>query len=218
MNQCELCEREWIEGYLLCSPCTRATLNRLHDAPRLYRALAMLLPPAGRPPRLDSGGGSPAAEAPMPIPEMVLDQRGPGGIVGILEDWHAALAADRGWGVPVIRGSIETRLKLAARRLSANIEWIAASWPAAGDFAREIRDLEHGVLSMLSPPVRDERVRMGKCPAKHAGVLCGANLHLPVGETILTCAWCNQAYPPGVWGLLRSEQDAVWRADLEEAS
>lgn len=217
MTTCELCQGPELEEYRLCSGCARATLNRLHRAPRLYRALAMLLQPAAHPPRLDSGGGSTAAEAPMPIPMALLDLRGPGGMVGTLEDWHAALAEDRGWGVPVVRGSIEARLKLAASRLAANIEWIAASWPAAGDFAREIRDLEHGVLSMISPPER-EHIRMGKCPAKHGGVLCGSILRLPVGETILTCSWCRATYPPAMWGLLRNEQNAVWPADAEVAA
>lgn len=218
MNECELCEGPELEEYRLCSGCARATLNRVRNMPRLYKALAMLLPPAARPPRLDSGGGSAAAEAPMPMPEALLNLRGPGGIVGTLEDWHAALAEDRDWGVPVVRGSIETRLKLAASRLAANIEWIAASWPQAGQFAREVRDLEHGVLSMLSPPVRDERIRMGKCPHKDDGVLCGAVLWAAPGSTIIRCSWCLSTYPSGIWAQLRDEQDAVWRADLEAAS
>lgn len=218
MNQCEVCGQE-IEGYQLCSPCTRATLERLRRMPSLYAALAMLLPPASR--RQGGGGGSRPVEAPMPISESVLTLRGPGGIVGVLEDWQSALAEDledwRGLPTaarPVIGGSIETRISSAVGRMVANLEFIAASWPAAGEFARSIRDLERGVLSMISPPVR-ESVRMGLCPARPGGVLCGSVLKLPVGETILVCSWCNQAYPPGVWGLLRSEQDAVWRAESE---
>jgi hypothetical protein len=207
---CELCGGPELEEYRLCSGCTRATLLRLRRMGRLYRALEMLLPPPSRPPRLDSVGGSAAANAPMPIREELLNFRGPGGIVGTLEDWHVALAEDRGWGVPVVRGSIETRLKLAASRLAANIEWIAGSWPAAGFFAREIRDLEHGVLSMISPPERD-RVRMGKCPAMPGGVLCGAVLHLPLGETVLRCSWCLASYPSGTWSALRTAQDELWK-------
>lgn len=219
MNECLLCSAE-IEGYQLCTPCTRATLIRLRRMPSLYAATLMLLPPASRPP--GGGGGSRSAEAPMPIPESVLTLRGPGGIVGILEDWHAALAEDlEDWrgeltaGRRVVQGSIETRISFAVGKLVANLEFIAATWPAAGEFARSIRDLERGVLSMISPPER-ESVRMGKCPAKHAGVLCGAALKLPVGEKILRCAWCSQVYPPGVWGLLRNEQNAVWPADGDQ--
>lgn len=222
MNRCQLCEGPELELYRLCAGCARATLNRLRDMPRLYKALAMLLPPAARPPRLDSGGGSPAVEAPMPIPEALLDMRGPGGIVGVLEDWHAALAADRGWGVPVVRGSVEARLKRAVSGLASSVEWIAASWPAAGDFAREMRDLEHGVLSMLSPPVRDERNRMGKCPHKDNGVLCGAQLWLRPREEIVRCDWCQAIYPSTTWRRLKAEQDKVWRAveagEIEESA
>jgi hypothetical protein len=215
MNQCEMCSRE-IEGYLLCSPCTRATLIRLKRMPDLYAALAMLLPPAGRP--RDGGGGGRSAEAPMPISESVLTLRGPGGIVGILEDWHAALAEDlEDWrgeltaGRPVARGSIETRVSVAVGKLVANLEFIAASWPAAGEFARSIRDLERDVLSMISPPER-ESVRMGRCPARPGGVLCGSVLRLPVGETILRCAWCRASYPAGTWAALRIEQDGLVEA------
>lgn len=204
MTTCELCEGPELEEYRLCSGCARATLNRLHRAPRLYRALAMLLPPAARPPRLDSGGGSAAAEAPMPISLELLDLRGPGGMVGILEDWHAALAEDREWGVPVVRGSIEARLKLAASRLAANIEWIAASWPAAGQFAREIRDLEHGVLSMISPPERTRR--LGYCATAVDGVLCGSVVRLVPGETVATCSWCRTPWSPDRWMELRAAQ------------
>ncbi|WNI16936.1 hypothetical protein [Actinacidiphila sp. ITFR-21] len=204
MNRCLLCEGPELEEYRLCSGCTRATLNRLHRAPRLYRALEMLLPPASRPPRLDSGGSG-AAEAPLPMSVELLDLRGPGGIVGTLEDWHAALAEDRGWGVPVVRGSIETRLQLAASRLAASIEWIAASWPAAGDFAREIRDLEHGVLSMISPPERDRR--LGYCATAVDGVLCGSVVRLPPGETVATCSWCRTPWGPDRWMELRAAQD-----------
>lgn len=212
MNQCEMCSRE-IEGYLLCSGCTRATLIRLKRMPELYAALAMLLPPAGR--EQGQGGGSRSAEAPMPISEPLLTLRGPGGIVGALEDWQTALAEDlEDWrgqltaARPAIGGSIETRISSAVGKLVTNLEYIAASWPAAGDFAREIRDLERGVLSMISPPVR-ESVRMGKCPAKPGGVLCGSVLRLPVGETILRCAWCRASYPSGTWAALRAEQDEL---------
>lgn len=210
-SPCELCGGPELEEYRLCSGCARATLQRLRRMPRLYRALEMLLPPTSRLPRLDSVGGSPAVHAPMPISVELLDMRGPGGIVGTLEDWHAALAEDRGWGVPVIRGSIETRLKRAASRLAANSEWIAASWPAAGEFAREIRDLEHGVLSMISPPER-EHIRMGYCPAVYAGVECRAVLRMARGEDTIRCAWCEAEYPQALWVWLRNAQDQMSEA------
>ncbi|MFC4034567.1 hypothetical protein ACFO3J_24265 [Streptomyces polygonati] len=218
MNQCELCSAE-IEGYLLCSGCARATLERLHDMPSLYRALAMLLPPASR---AQGHGGTHSAEAPMPIAESVLTMRGPGGIVGVLEDWYAALAEDledrRGLptaGRPVALGSIESRISFAVGKLVANLEFIAASWPAAGEFARGIRDLERDVLTMISPPERPA-VRMGKCPATPGGVLCGAMLSLSAGETVLRCAWCRATYPTGTWAALRQEQRAVRRSEVED--
>jgi hypothetical protein len=204
---CDLCEAPEVEGYRLCSGCARATLVRLRRAPRLYRALAMLLPPAARPPRLDAGRGSAGSAPPLPISVELLDLRGPGGMVGVLEDWHAALAADRGWGVPVVRGSIETRLNFAVRRLAASIEWIAASWPAAGDFAREIRDMEHGALSMISPP--EPGRRLGYCATAVDGVLCGSVVRLQPGETVAMCAWCQTPWGPDRWMELRAAQGQV---------
>lgn len=216
-----MCGQE-IEGYLLCSGCARATLIRLNRMPALYRSLVMLLPPGSRP--QGQGGGARPAEAPMPIAESVLSLRGPGGIVGVLEDWYAALAEDREdqrgvltAGRPVPQGSIETRISVAVGKLLANLEFIAASWPAAGEFARGIRGLERDVLTMISPPERPA-VRMGKCPAKPNGALCGAMLSLPVGETILRCAWCRATYPTGVWAALREEQRAVWRSEAEDGA
>jgi hypothetical protein len=221
VNACEMCGQE-IEGYLLCSGCARATLERLHDMPRLYAALAMLLLPASR--QQGQGGGTPAAEAPMPIAESVLTLRGPGGIVGVLEDWYAALAEDledwrgrRAAGRPVVQGSIETRIAFAVGKLVADLPFIAATWPAAGEFARGVRDLERDVLTMISPPERPA-VRMGKCPAKPGGVLCGAMLSLPAGEPILRCAWCRAAYPAGIWAALRQEQRRVWRSEVEDSA
>lgn len=219
MNECEMCGQE-IEGYLLCSGCARATLIRLNRMPALYRSLVMLLPPGSRP--QGQGGGARPAEAPMPIAESVLSLRGPGGIVGVLEDWYAALAEDREdqrgvltAGRPVTQGSIETRISVAVGKLVANLEFIAATWPAAGEFARSIRDLERGVLTMISPPERPA-VRMGYCPAINSGQECRAVLHLPPGETVIMCAWCRAEYPERLWPWLHNVQDELGKTSTAD--
>ncbi|MFD9221480.1 hypothetical protein ACFWDI_16090 [Streptomyces sp. NPDC060064] len=210
---CGLCERDLQDGYL-CPGCTLGTAKRLDRAPLLYTALAAFLHPGGRRPEL---GRSTRVHAPLPIAEPVLNLRGPGGIVGILEDWRSAMQADRGWGQPAVRGDTEARIRAAARGLGMNLEWIAASWPMAGAFAEELRDLERSVLSIVSPP--DASLRLGNCPAVFEdGVVCGAVLRVPSGTTKVECKWCNTAYPPESWLALAANQWDDQDAQQKEAS
>ncbi|CAM5536214.1 hypothetical protein [Streptomyces canus] len=198
---CGLCERDLEHGYL-CPGCTLGTARRLDRAPRLYEALAAFLHPGGRRPEL---GRSRPTEAPLPIAEPVFNLRGPGGIVGILEDWRSAMQSDRGWGEPAITGPIERRIGVAARALSMNLDWIAASWPMAGAFAEEIRGLERDVASIVNPPTPS--LRLGNCPAVYEdGVVCGAVLRVPEGTAKVECRWCNTVYPPESWLALASGQ------------
>jgi hypothetical protein len=198
---CGLCERDLEHGYL-CPGCTLGTARRLDRMPRLYEALAAFLHPGGRRPEL---GRSRPAEAPMPIAEPAFNLRGPGGIVGVLEDWRSAMQADRGWGEPVREGGTERRVTVAARALAMNLEWIAASWPMAGPFAEEIRGLERDVASIVNPPERS--LRLGNCPAVYEdGVVCGAVLRVPAGTAKVECRWCGCEYPPSTWLELRSLQ------------
>jgi hypothetical protein len=198
---CGLCERDLERGYL-CPGCALGTARRLDRMPRLYEALAAFLHPGGRRPEL---GRSRPAEAPMPIAEPAFNLRGPGGIVGVLEDWRSAMQADRGWGEPVREGGTERRVTVAARALAMNLEWIAASWPMAGPFAEEIRGLERDVASIVNPPERS--LRLGNCPAVYEdGVVCGAVLRVPAGAAKVECRWCGCEYPPSTWLELRSLQ------------
>lgn len=198
---CGLCERDLEQGRL-CPGCTLATAQRLERMPRLYKALAAFLQPGGRRPEL---GRSRSAEAPLPICEPAFNLRGPGGIVGVLEDWRSAMQADRGWSEPVTAGSTERRIAVAARALSMNLDWIAAQWPMAGAFAEEIRDLERDVASIVNPPERS--LRLGNCPAVFEdGVICGAVLRVPAGTAKVECRWCGTAYPPESWLALHALQ------------
>jgi hypothetical protein len=202
MNTCGLCERELEHGYL-CPGCTRATGERLDQMPKLYDALAAFLPPPGRRPEYGRAGGS---EAPLPVAEPALNLRGPGGMVGVLEDWRSAMQADRGWGAPAVRGSTEERVRTAARGLSLNLEWIASSWPMAGAFAEELRDLERSVLSVVNPPERT--IRLGNCTATlEDDAACGAVLRVPPGIAEVRCRWCGAVYPPSSWLELARAQE-----------
>lgn len=196
---CGLCENDLAEGYL-CGGDALTLAKRLDRMPKLYAALGAFLAPGARRPEL---GRTRAVEAPLPVSEPVLDLRAAGGIVSLLESWRSFMQSDRAWGEPVIAGTVERRIVVAARALSINLDWMAASWPPVGDLAREIRDLERNVLSIVSP--REPSLRLGECPALLAsGSVCGAVLRVPAGTTEVRCRWCGTAYPPRTWLTLKS--------------
>lgn len=191
---CGLCEQQLEHGYL-CPGCTLGTAQRLDRMPKLYEGLAAFLHPGGRRPEF---GSTRPAEAPLPIAEPAFNLRGPGGIVGVLEDWRSAMQEDRGWGQPAITGTIDRRVAIAARALGMNLEWIAEAWPMAGAFAEEIRDLQRDVASIVNPPKKT--LRLGNCPAVYEdGVICGSVLRVPAGTAKVECRWCGTAYPPESW-------------------
>lgn len=189
MNQCGLCECD-LEHGVLCPGDTLALAERLARLPKAYAALAGFLAPASAPPgeRVSGSGGSR-----LPVNEDVLDLRY-GGIALVLESWLSGVQAARGWGQPAIQGGIEERVRRAARSLSANLEWIAASYPAAGDLAREVREMEGAALSIVGA-APDRGRRIGQCVAVDvSGVVCGATIRHQRGETKLVCPWCGYTY------------------------
>lgn len=178
-------------------------MERLGCASGWYVALSAFLAPARRDVH---GRRMRAVEAPLPVSEPVLDLRGPGGMVGVLEDWRSALHADLGWSEPVRRGTVHERVTEAAARLTDNVLWVASSWPLAGAFAEEIRDLERAVLSIVGPPEKTRRI--GQCPTLQSdGTRCGAILRAPHGVTEVCCPWCRTAHPLHTWyAIVRADQ------------
>uniref|UniRef100_UPI0035E1F4DB hypothetical protein n=1 Tax=Brucella cytisi TaxID=407152 RepID=UPI0035E1F4DB len=211
MNDCGLCERQLEHGYL-CDGCTRATTQRLERMPRLWAALEAFLAPgsSGSP----QYGRTRPCEAPLPAREDVLSLRAAGGIAGVLEDWRAAMQADRGWGTPArcVPADIGRRVTVAARALTINMDWIASSWPLAGEMAVEVRGLEGDVLTIVDPEDPEERkrqhgTRIGLCVAAFPdGQVCGAVLRSYPGEATLTCRWCGTEYQPKDYLLLKQLQ------------
>ena len=209
MNDCGLCERQLKHGHL-CPGCTDATTQRLERMPKLWAALAAFLAPSsGTAPQY---GRTRPAEAPLPVREHVLNLRAAGGIAGVLEDWRAAMQADRGWGPPARPADIGRRVVVAARGLAVNMDWIAAEWPEAGAFALEVRALEQDVLTIVDPEDPDERrqrqgTRIGYCVAALPDdEVCGAVLRAYPGEALLTCRWCSAEYGPEQYLLLKKLQ------------
>ncbi|WP_052744582.1 hypothetical protein [Streptomyces odonnellii] len=194
MTACQFCERGIESGYL-CGGCRRATAARLDRMSKLWSALAAFLPPGGR--ATTQYGRTRASEAPLPVAEEPLSLRGPGGIVGVLESWRTALHADRGWAEPVVCVGIGDRVTAAANALVMSMEWIATEWPASGDMAREVQELERAAVSVVDAPDPAKRpVQIGPCPALvDGGKPCGALLRYFPGDPDVRCRWCLASWP-----------------------
>lgn len=183
----------------LCTHCTTRLHDRLQRLPKLYTALAAWMAPAGRRPEL---GAAPAAEAPLPVRQEVLDLRGPGGIVGILEDWRAAVHAARDWTTPTHTGDIGQRITTAAAALGRNLTWLSLTWDQGVALATEIATLEGRCLAVISP--RDRSIPIGACPADVGnGAICGTTIRVPAGTQDVRCRGCGTVYPPDTWLNLR---------------
>jgi len=187
---CGLCERQIEHGYL-CPGDTLALAERLDRMPKLYAALAGFITPAAR------GGAERVsrghAGSTLPVDETVLDLRY-GGIALVLEGWRSDVQRVRGWGEPAVTGSVEERVRRSARWLGMELEWIAAAYPAAGDLAREVREMERAALSIVG--ALPERGRLlGQCVnSDQSGVLCGAPIRHQPGQSRLVCEWCHCVY------------------------
>lgn len=191
MNQCEACGHD-LEHGVLCPGDTLALAERLERMPKLYAALAGFLAPAAR--GSAERVSSTIVEPALPVDEAVLDLRY-GGIALVLEGWRSDVQRVRGWGEPAIEGSIDRRVLAAARGLGMQLEWIAASYPAAGDLACEVREMEGAALSIVGA-APDRGRRIGQCVATvdKAGTVCGATIRHQRGETKLVCPWCACVY------------------------
>ncbi|MFJ8446857.1 hypothetical protein [[Kitasatospora] papulosa] len=209
MDLCQLCTQHDAMGGYLCPGCTKDTVVRLECLPALYDGLRSFLAPSSSIGQGRQGKGGPA---PLPVREEILDLRGPGGMVGIVESWLAAVHQDRGWAPRVPVGSVEGRLDTAVSGLRRNMPWISVSWEQAGTFAEEIRNLARSVSSIIRPASPTEQgTRIGRCPAQFDdGGVCGAVLRLAPGERVVTCSWCRMTYPPATWVGLKVlvDQDA----------
>ncbi|MFE5662433.1 hypothetical protein ACFQ7W_00685 [Streptomyces niveus] len=207
MTNCLMCQRYDDTGGYLCLGCTKDTRVRLECWPDLYAGLAPFLAPSGRAAQMR---GSRPVYAPLPVSEDVLDLRGPGGLVGVAERWLYDVRRAR--QLPKARppmGSVEGRLKSAVAELLGHLPWVVVSWPDAGLFAVDIRDVTRGVASLVSPPEPVDRgTRMGACPADVGdGAVCGAVLRLYAGAKVVTCEWCSTSYPPATWSGLKVLMD-----------
>ncbi|WP_327679533.1 hypothetical protein [Kitasatospora sp. NBC_00458] len=196
MDTCLSCDDPTRYGAYLCQPCTDRTDDRLREMPGLYAVLEEWLRPSSQ---VSTAVGSRSAspDAPMPVSEEVLDIRGPGGMVTVLEEWRQAWCEDAGIRWPAPFGDYRGRLLRAVRSLREQLPAMAASWPEAGVFAAEVRAHHGAALSIVDPRARS--VRAGTCTAVVDGDACGAVLRATPGVPEIRCTWCSTAYPPSAW-------------------
>lgn len=202
MNQCGLCERDLEDGYL-CPGDTLALAGRLERLPKLFVELALYLQPGPAPAgdRISTKAVHPG----LPLNEAVLDLRH-GGIALVLESWRSDIQDARGWGQPAIEGGFDRRVFATARWIGMQLEWIAAAYPAAGDLALEVREMEGNALSIMGA-LPDRGRRIGQCVAiDPSGIVCGAVLRHHTGETRIVCPWCSCVYEQRDFLMLKALQ------------
>ncbi|MGW2580820.1 hypothetical protein ACWCYZ_05685 [Streptomyces virginiae] len=203
MTTC-ICRRALAADETLCHRCRAATLGRLRRMSALYRLLEPELQPSAG---ASSYGRVALVEAPLPVSLRVLTLRGPGGIVGVLEKWWAAMQASRCGSAPAISGTIEERVGTAASSLAFHLDYIV-TWAQAGSLVTEIRQLDEEALAIVAPAdTREHGKRLGPCPAETStGTLCGAVLryYRDYSPKTVTCPWCATVYPPDSWADLKA--------------
>jgi len=196
VNACTLCEDEIGEAYL-CERDTRALAGRLADLAVLYAEVAECLVPRRH------GWGDIIATKSAAGPRSPLDE-------DVLDTVNSVRAAEviRSWRIDVQRvrwpqHSPPAPAGLAAdcRWLGMELDWIAAKYPAAGDLASEVRDLERQARTIVGDPVpRPQRIGLCVAVTDAKGTVCGAVLTRLPGKPV-RCRWCRTEY--------RSETDLL---------
>lgn len=184
---CELCGNA-ASGYL-CVRHGEQLAARLQDLPALYREVGECLVPRR------SGWGEiiatkGAAGPRSPIDEDVLDTVTWGRAAEVTHLWRVDVQRVR-W--PAHGAPPPADLAADCRWLAMELDWITASYPAAGDLAREVSELESAARSIVGDPA-PRRQRIGTCVAITDSGVCGAVISRLPGETRLTCRWCGCVY------------------------
>ncbi|CAM5531121.1 hypothetical protein SALBM135S_00871 [Streptomyces alboniger] len=184
---CELCG-DATSGYL-CTRHREQLAGRLQELPALYDEVGECLVPRR------SGWGDivatrGAAGPRSPIDEDVLDTVNGPRAAEVTHLWRVDVQRVR-W--PHHGAPPPADLAADCRWLAMELEWIVEHYPAAGDLAREIGDLETVARSIVGDPA-PRRQRLGTCVAETEAGVCGAVISRLPGETRLTCRWCGCTY------------------------
>jgi hypothetical protein len=200
VHACGLCEGE-AGGRYLCERDTVALVRRLGLLPDLDAELAMHLVPAR------SGFGElvatrSAAGPRSPINEAVFDEIHGNQTGEVVHSWRVDIQRER-W--PQHAAPPRAGLAADCRWLAMELEWIVVHYPAAGDLAREVRESEAQLRSLVGDPL-PRRQRLGLCVAAADGAVCGAVLSRLPGEAV-RCRWCGASY--------RTEQELLLLAHFQ---
>jgi hypothetical protein len=202
VTTCELCG-EHSGGRYLCDRHMTALAKRLDDLPALYAEVAECLVPRR------SGWGEivstkNAAGPRSPIDEDVLDTVNIARAAEVVHLWRVDVQRER-W--PRHGPPPAADLGADCRWMAMELEWIAANYPAAGELAREVGELELQARTIVGDPAPCPQ-RLGTCVAVDAeGVVCGAVISRLPGQTRLRCQWCGYVYDSGRdWLLLQHFQ------------
>ena len=196
LSGCLDCGRDLAEDRQLCPSCTSRLGVRLGELPGLYRALEDELVPGASGTSTNRRTKSP--DAPLPVVEEILSLRGPGGMLGFVEDWQSAVWYELGQGVPPQCGTFEQRMDSAVASLRFNLMWISETWEQAGEMADEIRKLHDAAESVVAPKPKTIRAGLCSTPVDDGGE-CGAALRYHPGDTDIRCPWCSTTYTPMDW-------------------
>ncbi|MEU5091698.1 hypothetical protein [Streptomyces sp. NPDC021356] len=199
---CDLCNRA-SSGYL-CNRHRDQLAARLQELPALFCEVGECLVPRR------SGWGDivatkSAAGPRSPVNEDVLDTVNWARATEVIHSWRTDIRRLR-W--PHRGAPPPARLDADCRWLAQELDWIVAQYPAAGDLAREVAELNSQVRSIVGDP-EPRRQRIGYCVALVGeGVVCGAVISRLPGETRLTCQWCGSVYGPEDYLMLHHFQPA----------
>ena len=192
---CTLCGDE-TTGFL-CRRHTTRLAAVLEELPVLYAEVAECLVPRrstwGDIIATKSGAGPRS-----PLNEDVLDTVNAVRADEVVHLWRADVQRER-W--PQHSAPAPAGLHADCRWLATELDWITAHYPAVGDLAREMRDLERQARNATGDPM-PRLQHIGVCVAvtDPRGTVCGAALTRLPGRPV-RCRTCHTAY--------RSETDLL---------
>lgn len=190
---CELCGAD-ADGRYLCGRDTAALARRLEDLPALYDELVQCLVPRNY--RWGEIVATRGAAGPRsPLDEDVLDEMTSGHSMEVVHSWRVDVQRVR-W--PQRAAPPPSGLAADCRWLAMELEWVVAEYPAAGDLAREVRELEQHARSIVGDPApRPQRLGLCVATTDDQGTVCGAVIKRMPGQTKVRCSWCSYTYETG---------------------
>ncbi|MEU8713595.1 hypothetical protein [Streptomyces sp. NPDC048663] len=185
-GECGQCGEATASGYL-CHRHTVTLARRLALLPGLDSDLTAYLVPAA--PRFGERVGGGGATSRPPINLDVLDLLQANRAAQVMRSWRVDVQRER-W--PERSAPPPASLAADCRWIGMELEWIVADYPAAGDLAREVKELE-AELRSLGAELPADHVRVCIAVTDDQGTVCGAVLTWRPGQ-VLRCRTCRTEY------------------------